>query len=292
MKTYLTGATGQVGSELSKLLDVDTRRFDLAATQISQACEYITKQKFDYVINAAAFTNVDAAEDKGNHRALSCILNAYVPQKLAEACNESNTRLIHISTDYVFDGAKTTPYLETDKAFPRTVYGQHKLEGEELVRANLKQHYILRTSWVYSSIRNNFVKTMLRLGREHPTLHVVDDQVGCPTSAKQIATAICQIVEADQSDFGTYNFTASEPTTWYDFAKAIFTTVAEIDTQYPTPDVIPISTQEYRKPEMASRPPNSVLDCSKIKDTFGISQPTWKSELVEVVSKLIQLEND
>jgi len=287
---YLTGATGQVGIECRQALaeqhNVDITRFDLIE-QCGDACAYILKHDFDCVINAAAYTAVDAAETPEGEKA-SLLLNAILPARLAATCESKKIPLIHISTDYIFDGAKLGSYSETDISNPLSIYGSHKLKGEQAVAVIARAHYILRTSWVYSEHRTNFVKTMLKIGRSLKTLTVVNDQIGGPTSARQIANVIKVIVgDLEKQAYGIYHFSATPPTSWFDFAEAIFDVAQICDASYPKPELLPISTKEYAKPGSAARPLNSRLDCSKIQKMFKIEQPDWHPELGQIVKKLL-----
>jgi dTDP-4-dehydrorhamnose reductase len=194
--------------------------------------------------------------------------------------------LIHVSTDYVFDGQKSEAYVETDAVNPIGVYGASKLAGEERVRAILERHVIVRTSWVFSEYGHNFVKTMLRLARERDALRVVDDQEGRPTAADDLANALVRVGEHianGSATFGTYHFANSGPTTWYGFARAILDEQARYTSR--TPELLPISTAEYPTP--AKRPPRSLLDTSRFETAFGITPRHWRQPLSEVVRKLV-----
>jgi dTDP-4-dehydrorhamnose reductase len=200
-------------------------------------------------------------------------------ENLAAACSQAAIPLIHVSTDYVFDGRGTRPYREEDPVSPLNAYGRSKAEGEDRIRARHPEHVILRTSWLYATHGRNFLTTMLRLGRERDTLSVVNDRVGCPTWARDLARAILQIAEAlprTPSPWGTYHCSNQGQTTWYGFAEAIFE-LAPQALALRVQNVHPISTEDYPTP--AARPPYSVLNCARIHRSFGISLPPWRESV-------------
>ena len=186
--------------------------------------------------------------------------------------------MIYISTDFVFDGSKNTPYLETNKTNPRGIYGSTKLQGEEVIKSALKKYFIIRTSWLYSEYGNNFVKTMLRFGKERDKLSVVNDQKGTPTYAGDLAKVILKVIETNNSDFGMYHYSSKGVTTWYEFAKEIF------EERKISIDIKPIRTEEY--PTAAERPKYSALDTSKIKRVFDIEIPFWKKSLKKALKNI------
>jgi dTDP-4-dehydrorhamnose reductase len=230
----------------------------------------------DFVVNCAAYTGVDRAETEAE---AARTVNALGPRTIAAACAAAGIPLIHLSTDYVFDGESPRPSREGDQPRPLSVYGQSKLEGEIAVRDCLDRHIILRTSRIFSANGQNFVKTILRLASTQTELRVVDDQVGGPTAADDIAKAILRIVEIGARrgfvDWGTYHFSGAPAVSWYTFARAI------VRNSIP---VVPIATMDYPRP--ARRPLNSVLDCSRISDVFGIAQPDWRAALHRVLEEL------
>lgn len=239
-----------------------------------------------WVINAAAYTQVDQAESEPD---VARQINALAPERIAQHCRERQLKLIHLSTDYVFSGEKPGPYIETDPTGPLGVYGQTKLEGEQRVLNQLPDAINLRTSWVFSAHGKNFVKTMLRLGQERRELSVVADQNGGPTSASSIARTCLKIFEqidsgASSRTGGIYHYSGTPATTWYGFAKEIFH-LAQLDVT-----VHPITTAQYPTP--ARRPANSVLDCSRIQQDFGISPPDWRDDLRAVISQLAVMPED
>lgn len=276
-RILITGADGQLGVALRSLfadcpdfevLYTDANTLDI--TDATSVCELMGSFKPEIVINAAAYTAVDKAESEPE---LCRKINAEGVGILAQACAHNGARLIHISTDYVFSGAGTRPYKETDTPNPQSVYGRTKLEGEELVRQLLpNNHVILRTAWLYSHTGKNFVKTMLTLAADHDEVSVVADQWGTPTYASALAQGILAVINHRHFPTGTYHFTGSGRTTWYDFARAIFQE-AGVERMH----VRAITTDEY--PTAARRPAYSVLDCSKFKDTFAFEIPDWKTSL-------------
>ncbi|MDD5267272.1 MAG: dTDP-4-dehydrorhamnose reductase [Methylococcales bacterium] len=276
----VTGSNGQLGSELHKLSElrsdytftfISRQELDLSDSEAIQS--WFHDKPFDVIINCAAYTAVDKAESEQD---LARTINATAAGTLAAIAKEKNSSLIHISTDYVFDGKNFKPYRETDPTNPQGIYGLTKLEGEQAVLAiNPAKSLIIRTSWVYSSFGNNFVKTMLRLGKEREELGVIFDQVGSPTSARDLAQAILSIVQhpklGTQKDTEIYHFSNEGVCSWYDFAKTIFELSA-------IPCLVkPIETKDYPTP--AKRPHYSLLNKAKIKETFGITIPYWKDSL-------------
>jgi dTDP-4-dehydrorhamnose reductase len=286
----LIGRSGQVAQELMKAAwpegyHVEARgrdRLDLRDLRAIRSA--IAEAPWRGVINAAAYTAVDRAEQE---RSLAFALNAGAPAQLAEVCAEAHIPLVHISTDYVFDGAKTTPYVESDAVGPLSIYGLSKEAGESAIREHHPMHVILRTSWVFSVTGQNFVKTMLRLGREREGLSIVGDQFGRPTAAADIAGAIVKIVAdlaAGRRDaFGTFHFAGAGATTWHEFAREIFAH-ASLRRLTRLPSLLPISTAEYPTP--ARRPANSVLDTNRIEVVYGISPRHWEVSLTEVLDHL------
>lgn len=283
-KTILvTGSGGQLGMEIWKLSDqypsykfLFATRDDLPIDNFKLVKDFFEKQQIHHCINCAAFTAVDKAESE---REKAFLINADAAGNLATICKEHQAQLIHISTDYVFDGGSSTPYKEEERISPVNVYGESKLRGEELVLNHNSSAVILRTSWVYSSFGNNFVKTMHRLLQEKESINVVDDQYGCPTYAADLAEAIMTIIEkenGDQSKTGIFNYCNAGTTTWYEFAMAI--------KKYSKSECVinPITSAEY--PVAAKRPQYSVLDTTKIRETFGITIPNWKDSLKTCLS--------
>jgi dTDP-4-dehydrorhamnose reductase len=288
MKILITGAYGQLGSEINCLTkefndwqflftDVDT----LDITNESALEIWFQNNKPDYVINCAAYTAVDKAETDIDTAEK---VNSLAPKLLGKFSKKFGAKLIHISTDYVFDGEAFSPYSETDSINPKSVYGETKLRGEKNCLKENPDTIIIRTSWLYSTFGNNFVKTMLRLGKERGQLNVVFDQVGTPTYAADLANAILSIIQISEKQPyrfvpGIYHFSNEGVASWYDFAKAIF----EISGVKCT--VSPVRSIEFPTP--AKRPNFSVLDKSKIKNTFGTTIPYWRDSLKICVERLI-----
>lgn len=275
----LFGKTGQVATELQRLDDVVALGRDQADLSKPVACaDAIRTHAPRAVINAAAYTAVDRAEEEG---ALATIINGDAPTAMAQACVELGIPLIHISTDYVFAGTGGAPWQPDDPTAPQNAYGRSKLAGEIGIRNSGAVHAILRTSWVVSAHGANFVKTMLRLSDTRDALTVVADQIGGPTPARDIAAACLQIAEqliADPSKSGTYHFCGAPDVSWADFARAIFDQAGRAVT------VTPIPTTDYPTP--AKRPLNSRMDCSAIGQVFGIPRPDWRDGLNIILQEL------
>ncbi|MEY8716478.1 dTDP-4-dehydrorhamnose reductase [Francisella philomiragia] len=289
MNVLITGSNGQLGSELKELvsnskLEIQNHTFIFADSKLLDITDHQAVKKFivdndiKVIINCAAYTAVDKAEtdiemaDKINHLAVA---------NMAIVAKEHGIKLVHISTDYVFDGQNYKPYIESDATNPQGVYGATKLVGEQAVLdINPKDSIIIRTSWVYSYYGNNFVKTMLRLGRERDSLGVIYDQVGTPTYAKDLARAILDILPRIQnSKLEIYNYSNEGVASWYDFAKEIMA-IANIDCQ-----VNSIETKDYPTP--AKRPHYSVLNKSKIKSDFNMKIPYWKDSLKDCITRIL-----
>ena len=282
----VTGANGQLGSEIKALASdysaynfafCDREVLDLSDTDAIES--FFQDKDFNVIINCAAYTAVDKAE---SDKELAFAINHKAVETLARIVKAKNIALIHISTDYVFDGSNFRPYVESDTTNPQSVYGASKLAGEEaLCSINPANTIIIRTSWVYSTFGNNFVKTMLRLGRERDGLGVIFDQVGTPTYAKDLAKTILEILpKIDNDSIETYHYSNEGVCSWYDFAKAIFE-ISDI-----TCDVKPIETKEYPTP--ATRPHYSLLNKSKIKNSYSITIPYWRDSLIEALAKMEQ----
>jgi dTDP-4-dehydrorhamnose reductase len=294
MKILLTGKDGQIGFALHKklvsLCEVfATNRDMLDLSNPKRIRAFIQKNKPDIIINAAAYTDVDKAETEIE---LAQKVNTVAPRILAEMASQLNIPIIHFSTDYVFDGFKNEPYVETDKANPQSVYGQTKWEGEEAVR-QYKKHIILRTSWVFSSYGQNFLKTILKLIQEKSSLNIVSDQIGRPTSADLIADVTYKIIEtilnkANFKDFGTYHIALEGETDWFNYASFVTNEAIRfgLKTTMTSKDIKSISSDIYLT--LARRPMNSRLDTTKIKETFMLELIDWKRE----VSSLLKNYND
>lgn len=273
------GKTGQVATELQRMGDVLALSRDLTNLSNPSSCyDAIKIHAPKAVINAAAYTDVDKAETEEE---LATLINGNAPKAMALACANLNIPLVHLSTDYVFDGTGIKPWQPRDATKPQNVYGRSKKIGEDSIRSVGATYCILRTSWVISSHGTNFVKTMLNLSEKHNTLSVVSDQVGGPTPAKDIARACLQIVEQLKhapSKSGTYHFSGAEDVSWADLATEIFQQTRR------SIQVFPIPTCDYPTP--AVRPQNSRLDCSKTGEVFFINRPDWRIGLNDILSEL------
>ena len=281
MNILVTGAEGQLGRSFQKIsqncLEHNFLYTDLPETDITNKKALNTlvkKHTIDVIINCAAYTAVDQAETE---KELAHNINAYGPRILAEVAKENNLKLVHISTDYVFDGNSTSPIKESYPTSPKGVYGQSKLEGELEIASAACDAVIIRTAWLYSEFGNNFVKTMLRLGKEKDTLSVVYDQVGTPTYATDLALAVMQIIDNGFNGYHLYHYSNEGVLSWYDFAYEIFA-LSGVKVH-----VNPIESDQYPTP--AKRPAYSVLSKEKIK-SVGIKVPYWKESLAQCLSVL------
>lgn len=279
MVILVTGAFGQLGqalqfiaSDYSDCQFIFTSSSDLDISEENEVTHFFENNKVDYCINAAAYTAVDKAETETEQANKINVLGA---KYLAIACQNFGATLLHLSTDFVFDGAANQPYLETDTTNPINAYGKTKLYGELEIIKNLENYYIVRTSWVYSQFGNNFMKTMLRLANEKDSLSIVADQIGTPTNAVDLAKALLSIIANNQPSYGIYNFSNEGTASWYDFAKEIFR-INNVNI-----DLKAIPSEEFPTP--AIRPKYSVLDKSKIKDTFGLQIKTWQESLLQTL---------
>ncbi len=283
MKILVTGANGQLGNEMKNILEkecpgmtlyTDIQELDLLDAQAVGV--FVSKNEITHIVNCAAYTAVDKAEED---KALCAAVNIDAVKNLANAADAVGAKIIHISTDYVFDGTAHRPYKESDKVNPMSQYGTTKRTGETALIALAPESIIIRTSWLYSIYGNNFVKTMIRLGKERDQLKVVCDQVGTPTYAKDLAKAIYVILMSHQWVEGIYHFSNEGACSWYDFTKSIHR-IANITTC----NVLPIPTEDY--PTAAARPSYSILNKSKIKATYGVEIPHWEESLRECINRL------
>ncbi len=300
MKILLTGKNGQVGDALvgalrntpHQVIAVGSADCDLAKPTAIRALIQSTKP--DVVINPAAYTAVDRAESEPD---LAQAINAQAPEVMAAELKKTGGLLIHFSTDYVFDGLKTSPYTELDKPNPQSLYGQTKLQGEQAIAASGANHIILRTSWVFSDHGSNFLKTMLRLAAEREELRVVNDQFGAPTSARFLAMTVMKILEAMESHklaaetpidhnpmSGLYHCSCAGRTSWFDYAKFAIDLARSQGAEFKlAPDnLVAIPASQYPTP--AARPANSVLDNTKLEQTLSIQRPDWQAEVRDCVS--------
>ncbi|MBF0181418.1 MAG: dTDP-4-dehydrorhamnose reductase [Magnetococcales bacterium] len=284
-KLLITGAAGQVGKEIATLAPergwrtVALDQTELDITNPASVHETILALRPDAILNAAAYTAVDRAETEPD---IAFTINRDGPRHLAEAAKSRHIPLLHISTDYVFDGLQSTPYQESDPAAPLGVYGASKLAGDEAIRATWPRHILLRVSWVFGQHGANFVRTILRLARERDTLRVVEDQIGGPTPAPAIADTLLQLADlAIRPGFdawGTYHYCGAPALSWHAFARFI------IDAARLPCACLPIPTTDYPTP--ARRPANSRLECKKIQDRFAIPQPDWRPHALDMIRRL------
>jgi dTDP-4-dehydrorhamnose reductase len=275
MKILITGAYGMLGSDLREVLKnqelIVTGSKDLDITDEEKVVEFVCENSPELVINAAAYTAVDDCE---THYDDAYAVNAIGPKNLAIGCNKLDIPLVHISTDYVFDGTKRTPLIEADKLGPQSAYGKTKLAGEEFIQENTDKYFILRTAWLYGLHGNNFVKTMLDLAENHDEITVVDDQVGSPTYSFDLAVAITNLLFSDK--YGIYHVTNEGECSWYEFAKLIFE-LSNIDVK-----VVPVTTEEFPRP--APRPHYSVLNNKKWNSSGFVPMRTYQEALSEYLS--------
>ncbi|WP_114193590.1 dTDP-4-dehydrorhamnose reductase [Edaphovirga cremea] len=281
MKVLLTGANGQLGRCFIdrvptgwEVLATDSDTLDI--TDLEKVKQTVLAFQPDVIVNAAAYTAVDKAE---NDREMAKLINEQGPSNLALLAKAANCRLVHVSTDYVFDGLADSPYLESDVTNPLGVYGKTKLDGEIAVTAIQPEAIIIRTAWVFSEYGSNFVKTMLRLAKDHEVLGIVADQRGCPTYAGDIAIAILDLLEVD-AEGGIYHFCGDKDVAWNEFAEFIFTSAVEQGVLTHSPKVNAITSEQYPTP--AQRPKFSLLNCEKIK-AYGITLSLWQERVSAVV---------
>ncbi len=284
MTVVLTGAGGQLGRAViaaAKSAGIAITAHDRAALDIADAdAVHRAVDGASVVINAAAYTDVDRAE---GDLLETWRVNCSGPAVLADACNEGGAALLHISTDYVFDGNDRKAYTERDAVSPLGAYGASKAEGEEAIADSLKRHVILRTAWLFSATGRSFVRSMLTAARTRDELSVVSDRHGCPTAADDLAGAVLHVAQAmaqpKHKHWGIYHYCGAPPTTWFKFAEAIFA-------HHPKPPkLVPISGKDWPAP--APRPDNAVLDCKKIKRDYGLEQPDWRAALGPVVAAIM-----
>ncbi|MDM1298534.1 dTDP-4-dehydrorhamnose reductase [Empedobacter falsenii] len=282
-RILVTGANGQLGQSIleqsKNYKEIEcffVTRNELDITNEELINHYFQDKSFDFVINCAAYTAVDKAEDDQEN---AYLVNAKATEFLAKITNEKGIPFIHVSTDYVFDGTEAQPRLETDQTNPIGVYGQTKLDGENLALENNPKTIILRTAWVYSRFGNNFVKTMLRLFNDKDSISVVADQIGSPTNAIDLADAILTIISKDDLTYGIFNYSNEGECSWFEFAQKI----KEFSNS--TIEINPVPTSAY--PTKAKRPAYSLLDKSKIKEVYQLDIPTWEDSLKEELKYLI-----
>ena len=300
MKIAIFGAAGQVGSEIAKAISttflrskrklpkiIELTRNEFDMSDLSVIDDVIKRIKPQCVVNATAYTSVDMAEENESQ---AYLINASVPERLAIVCQKESVALIHISTDYVFDGHGHTPYQENDRVSPLGVYGSSKLAGEMAVQENIQRHLNVRTAWVFGKNGNNFVKTMLNVAKNRFELPVVADQIGAPTSAKAIADTVANLiismVDVGPGDprWGTYHFSGYPFVSWADFAEEIFKQSLTKNLISREVSVNRITSKEF--PTQAKRPLNSRLDCTKISEVFGVEPDDWHQSLSDMLDQL------
>ena len=276
----VTGSNGQLGQCLKQLLlsatDISCHfaaREDLDITNSDELQRFFSEHNFDYCINTAAYTNVEKAESEQKK---AFLINAEGAYSIAKACKKHNVVLLHISTDYVFDGMAKTPYQEQDPTNPLNVYGASKLKGEQHIVDTWNKHFIIRTSWLYSQYGQNFLNSMLQFAKQKKALTITTQQKGTPTNANDLAQVLVTIIKTGNARYGVYHFSNQGEATWYDFAKAIFKATGEIDT------VNLAKTEHYAT--FAKRPSYSVLNCNKLKDTLGITYRNWEDSLKQIIN--------
>lgn len=290
MKILVIGARGQLGSDLVPLIEkagFEALPYASSALDITDREKVIAeaaRTRPDVIVNCAAYTKVDLAE---NEKDRAFAVNADGPKNLALAAKAAGSALIHVSTDFVFDGSKPSPYAETDGTNPLSVYGQSKLRGELEVARNLQRHFIVRTSWLYGVSGHNFVKTIIKYGAEREVLKVVYDQAGTPTWSFDLASALMDIIKAEgngRGSYGIYHYSNEGVASWYDFAELILEEARRKGVHLKCSRIEPILTAEYPTP--ARRPAYSVFDKKKIKETFGITIPHWRVSLRKMLNEL------
>ena len=289
MRVLVLGSKGQLGLCLyDQLIKTDYKvvyasRGDIDIGDLLALNEMISSIKPDVVINASAYTAVDKAED---NQQVADLINHLAVARIADVCKGLNSWFIHVSTDYVFDGTASKPYIEDDKTNPQGIYGESKLKGEIAIKRSDCKHIIIRTAWVFSEYGNNFFKTMLRLGADCEELNIVGDQVGCPTYAQDLAKAIVSMIptlDFKRTASGVFHFCGDQPCSWYEFAKGIFSEAGALGLNTPK-QINSIETTDYPTP--AVRPAYSVLDCSKVGSDFGIVTSNWRNGIRQALYKL------
>ncbi len=291
MNVLLIGAQGQVGQELSLSLsglgDISCwSRHDINLTCLDDLHAKIIALSPDVIVNAAAYTAVDKAESEVE---LAYKVNQAAPEQMALAAQSCGATLVHISTDYVFDGLQGVPYVETDATNPQSVYGASKLAGEEAIRAVGGKYAVLRTAWVYGALgKGNFVKTIIRLAKEREILKIVEDQVSTPTWSRDIAQTIARLIpQLNETTYGIYHFTNSGVASWYDLAVATVEEVMELGFELKVKEIQPITTPEYPLP--APRPAYSAMSNVKLRELIGITPPHWRSSLKQMLAELYKV---
>lgn len=283
---WLIGYKGMLGSMVLHYLNAHRLEsvqsdMDVDITSTEQLAGFVSGKKIDWIVNCSAYTAVDQAEDEKD---LAYQINAEGALNIAKICRQLGAKLIHLSTDYVFDGAKTTPYVETDPTHPVSVYGASKLAGDRQIMDSLDTYFIVRTSWLYGENGKNFVNSMLKFFNERSQLNVVDDQHGCPTYTRDLAQFILRIITADSKNFGIYHFSNEEETSWYQFALKIYELARKQGLVENPVKIRPITTDQY--PTRAARPKYSVFSKEKAKKGFQAEIRNWEEALAEYIANV------
>lgn len=283
MNVIVTGANGMLAQDLIPIVTKGNNVYpitkdDLDIRELSKIEEKLNDIDVDVIINCAAYTKVDLAETE---RDLAFEINEKAVKNLVDYCKVRNITLTHVSTDYVFDGTVESPYVETDKTNPLSVYGESKLMGETYIQENLEKYFIIRTSWLYGNTGKNFVKTMIWLGETKETFNVVNDQIGCPTYTEDLSHAIFNLINAEA--YGLYHFSGEGQCSWFDFASLIIEEAKKVNDKIIVKEINPIPSSEY--PTAAKRPMYSVMSKDKYKKNTGKDVPNWKESLKNYFSK-------
>jgi len=283
---WLIGNKGMLGTDVEILLKNEGMDYiasdqEIDITNVDELQKFAQSKPITWIVNCAAYTAVDKAEDEPE---LAFKINAEGPENIAEIAKQKGAKLIHISTDYVFDGTKKDAYTETDTPNPLGVYGKSKLQGEINIQRTLKEYFILRTAWLYGKHGNNFIYTMLRLFKERDEIRVVGDQFGAPTYAPDLAQAIIKIIQINSETYGIYHFTSEGKTTWYDFACQIYNTSKQQGILTKDTALLKITTDQY--PTKAKRPQNSYLSKEKIQKVFNVDVQPWQHGLNDFLISL------
>ena len=283
---WLIGNKGMLGSDVEALLQKKSSEYiasdkEVDICDIEQLRRFAGDKKISWIVNCSAYTAVDKAEDETE---AAFRINGDGVKNIALIAIEKKAKLIHISTDYVFDGTKNGPYCETDKTNPAGAYGKSKLKGEEYIRETISEYFIIRTAWLYGKNGNNFVYTMLKLFKERDEVRIVQDQWGSPTYSPDLANAILKIISDDSNKFGIYNFTNDGKTNWYEFASEIYKLALKNNILQKQLKLTPITTAEY--PTKAKRPSNSYLSKDKIKEELSVECRDWKAALNDFIKDL------
>ncbi|NLO19193.1 MAG: dTDP-4-dehydrorhamnose reductase [Ignavibacteria bacterium] len=286
---WLVGNKGMLGIEMQNALKYKNFSFissdlEVDITKIEKLREFVEGKEIDWIINCSAYTNVEKAEDEA---ALAFQINAEGVKNLSEIAKEKNAKLIHISTDYVFDGESLSLYYEEDEPNPQNIYGLSKLAGENLVKKTLKSHFIIRISWLIGFYKSNFLYSILKQIENKDSLNIVSDQFGSPTFAADLVEFIVFIIKQDSNEFGIYHFSSEGKISWFDFAEKIYKLAKQYKITEKNVQILPVPSSEY--PTKAKRPPNSYLSKEKLSTTFGIKAPFWLESLELFIKELKEI---